>query len=52
MDKEKGKILVLVEGQRTDYKLMEHLLNIYGISEKHEIVSYNANIYTLYNEMF
>jgi hypothetical protein len=49
---EKSKILVLVEGQKTDYKLMQHLLRIYGIGESHEIVSYNTNIYTLYQEMF
>lgn len=48
----KSKILVLVEGEKTDYKLMQHLLNVYGIGDKHEIVSYNTNIYTLYNEMF
>lgn len=48
----KSKILVIVKGQKTDYKLMEHLLDVYGISASHEIVSYNTNIYTLYNEMF
>ena len=48
----KSKILVLVEGEKTDCKLMQHLLSIYGIDSNHEIVSYNTNIYTLYNEMF
>ena len=48
----KSKILVLVEGEKTDHKLMQHLLSIYGIDSNHEIVSYNTNIYTLYNEMF
>lgn len=48
----KSKILVLVEGAKTDVRLMEHLLNIYGISEKHTIVPYYTNIYALYNEMF
>lgn len=52
MANEKVKILVLVEGEKTDYRLMDHLLRIYGISESHEIVSYNTNIYTLYNEVF
>ena len=52
MNKEKSKILVIVEGAKTDVRLMEHLLNIYEIDEKHEIVSYNTNIYALYNEMF
>ncbi|MDO5478447.1 MAG: hypothetical protein Q4G23_04710 [Clostridia bacterium] len=48
----KSKILVLVEGEKTDYKLMQHLLSVYGIDSNHEIISYNTNIYTLYNEMF
>ena len=52
MVNEKSKILVLVEGEKTDYKLMERLLQMYGIGESHEIVSYNTNIYTLYNQMF
>lgn len=48
----KSKILVLVEGKKTDYQLMVRLLQIYGINDSHEIVSYNTNIYVLYNEMF
>lgn len=52
MDEGKSKILVLVEGEKTDYRLMGHLLEVYGISDSHEIVSYNTNIYVLYNEMF
>lgn len=52
MVSEKSKILVLVEGEKTDYKLMDRLLRTYGISESHEIVSYSTNIYTLYNQMF
>lgn len=48
----KSKILVLVEGAKTDVRLMEHLLSIYGISENHIIVPYCTNIYTLYKEMF
>ena len=52
MDKAKSKILVLVEGPKTDYKLMDKLLSIYGINASHQIVSYNTNIYTLYNAMF
>ena len=52
MVSEKSKILVLVEGEKTDHKLMDRLLRTYGISESHEIVSYNTNIYTLYNQMF
>ena len=52
MDKEKSQILVLVEGNKTDYNLMNKLLEIYGISDSHEVVSYHTNIYTLYQEMF
>ena len=52
MDNGKAQILVLVEGERTDVNLMRHLLNVYGISQNHEIVSYNTNIYELYNHMF
>lgn len=52
MNDKRTKILVIVEGAKTDVRLMEHLLNIYGIDEKHQIVSYNTNIYSLYNEMF
>lgn len=52
MANEKSKILVLVEGEKTDYKLMRKLFAIYGMTDKYEIVSYNTNIYTLYNEMF
>ena len=47
----KSKILVIVEGAKTDFNLMKRLLNIYGISENHQIVSYNTNIYTLYNQL-
>lgn len=52
MDNRKTQILVLVEGEKTDVNLMLHLLNVYGISQNHEIVSYNTNIYELYNHMF
>ena len=52
MDNGTGEILVLVEGARTDVRLMEHLLKIYGIDHRHRLVSYNTNIYALYNSMF
>lgn len=52
MAKDKAKILMLVEGAKTDVKLMTHLLRIFGIDKNHTIVPYNTNIYTLYNEMF
>ena len=48
----KRKILVLVEGEKTDVALMERLLDIYGIDTKYEIIAYRTNIYTLYHEMF
>ena len=52
MGKSKAKILILVEGRRTDARLMEHIFQTYGIDAKYEIVSYGTNIYVLYNEMF
>lgn len=52
MPEEKRKILILVEGERIDIALMKHLLIIYNIDIKYEIVSYKTNIYALYNEMF
>ncbi|MHB8126757.1 MAG: hypothetical protein ACYDEJ_14185 [Desulfitobacteriaceae bacterium] len=51
MDKT-SKILILVEGAKTDLRLMKHLLHIYGIDNNHEVVSYDTNIYVLYNDMF
>lgn len=52
MDKAKAKILILVEGEKTEKRLTEHLFQIYGIDAKFEIVSYKTNIYVLYQEMF
>ena len=52
MSESKRKILVLVEGARTDARLMERLLTIYNFDIKYEIISYGTNIYTLYGEMF
>jgi hypothetical protein len=48
----KRKMLILVEGQKTDKALMKKLLELYNIDMRREIVSYNTNIYTLYNDMF
>ncbi|MFI3227954.1 MAG: hypothetical protein R3Y09_11200 [Clostridia bacterium] len=45
-------ILVLVEGAKTDMRLMTRLFEIYNLDDVFEIVSYNTNIYTLYNKMF
>ncbi len=47
-----AKILIIVEGAKTELRLMSRLLDVYGISDNHEIVSYKTNIYTLYKEMF
>jgi hypothetical protein len=46
------KILVLVEGEKTDVNLMKHLFRIYSIDMKYEIIAYGTNIYALYSEMF
>ena len=52
MGEYKAKILLLVEGAKTDVEVMNQLLKVYGISERHEIVSYNTNIYNLYKALF
>jgi hypothetical protein len=52
MDDKKRKILILVEGEKTDLRLMQHLFCIYNMDVSYQIVSYNTNIYVLYNEMF
>jgi hypothetical protein len=46
------KILICVEGAKTEVRLMERLLNIYGIDADCEIVSYRTNIYALHKAMF
>lgn len=48
----KSKFLILVEGKRIDARLMERLLKLYNLDAKYEIVSYETNIYVLYNKMF
>jgi hypothetical protein len=48
----KKKILILVEGAKTDVLLMQRLFSVYRISDEREIVSYCTNIYVLYQEMF
>lgn len=52
MSDSRPKILIIVEGAKTDVRLMEKLLTIYEFAERYEIVSYNTNIYTLYQELF
>lgn len=46
-----SKILIIVEGPKTEVALMRKLLGIYGISDNHEIYSYKTNIYELYNRL-
>jgi len=48
----KRDILVLVEGEKTDYKLMESLFETYEIEERHQLVPYGTNIHALYNSAF
>ena len=43
MTEEKRKILVLVEGAKTDVALMERLLSVYQIDIKYKIISYCTN---------
>ena len=52
MNKKAPKILLLVEGQKTDLNLMNKLLNLYGISDNHQLISYNTSIYDLYQKVF
>ena len=48
----KSKILLCVEGEKTDYKLMKYLFEILQFNISYEIVSYNTNIWVLYDDMF
>ena len=49
----KKKILVLVEGEKTDVFVMETLLKTYPeLDAKYQIVPYCTNIYTLYHAFF
>jgi len=48
----KRNILVLVEGEKTDYNLMNGLFTTYEIAERHQIVVYSTSIHSLYNTLF
>lgn len=49
----KKKVLVLVEGAKTDVAVMEKLFNAYFDSDiEYQLVSYCTNIYVLYQEFF
>ena len=45
------EILVLVEDEKLDFELVKHLIKVYGLQDKYEIVSYKTNIYVLYQSM-
>jgi hypothetical protein len=47
----KNKILILVEGEKREVQMMKKMFSLYDLSDRH-IVSYGANIYNLYSEMF
>lgn len=49
----KSKVLVVVEGEKTDARLMENLFSFFPeLSSKYQIIAYRTNIYTLYQEFF
>ncbi len=52
VNKKRQKILIIVEGEKTEAALMHKLFSIYKIDSEYELVSYKANIYSLYNQMF
>lgn len=45
------KILILVEGSKTEPRLFNRLFDIYDLSDEFEIISFGTNIYELYNHM-
>lgn len=45
-------VLLLVEGAKTDVKLIKKLFEIYDISWEYKIIPYKTNIYTLYKNVF
>ena len=42
-------ILAIVEGEKADYKLMQHLLSLY-YGDAYYIWPYKTNLYALYNK--
>ncbi|MER1987793.1 MAG: hypothetical protein ABS948_18100 [Solibacillus sp.] len=48
---QKTKILLLVEGEKTEKELFSHLYEIYGINDV-EIISYKTHIYAFYHRLF
>lgn len=51
-DSHRKKILLLVEGAKTDGRIMTKLFQLYDFDAKYEIIPYRTNIYVLYQEMF
>ncbi len=43
------KILFIVEGEKTEFKLMNHLMNLYYPNNNYYIWSYKTNIHALYS---
>lgn len=52
MNTSKAKMLVLVEGQKDEVRIMSHLFKTYDFDKEYEIVSYKTNIYNLYRNLF
>lgn len=46
------QVLLIVEGEKQEIKLFHALFECYGLDIGYEIVSYNTNIYELYERMF
>lgn len=46
------QVLLIVEGEKQEIKLFRVLFECYGLDIGYEIVSYNTNIYELYERMF
>lgn len=47
-----SKILFIVEGEKMEPKIMNHILAVYGLDKRYEVIPYRTNIYGLYKEMF
>lgn len=46
------QVLLIVGGIKQEIKLFQALFRCYGLDIGYEIVSYNTNIYELYERMF
>ena len=52
MTKATSKIIFIVEGEKMEPKIMNHILTVYGLDKRYEVISYKTNIYGLYKIMF